>query len=91
MDTVILSTHCMHAFHPQVPVSVPGVPSDILQPWSAWTDRAAYESMLAKLAGDFQAHVQIMEADGHRYVSADTVKRIMAGGPNVRGEAKASN
>jgi len=43
-------------FHVLVPRSCPGVSSEILNPRTAWSDRAAYEARAAKLAAEFAAH-----------------------------------
>jgi phosphoenolpyruvate carboxykinase (ATP) len=37
----------------EVPVSVPGVASGILDPRAAWVDRAEYDATAAKLVGEF--------------------------------------
>jgi phosphoenolpyruvate carboxykinase (ATP) len=37
-----------------VPSSVPGVPSDVLQPRETWSDHAAYDAQASKLAGMFR-------------------------------------
>ena len=37
-----------------VPTSVPGVPSDVLQPRETWSDPAAYDAQAHKLAGMFR-------------------------------------
>ena len=37
----------------EVPVSVPGVDSGILDPRAAWVDRAEYDATAAKLVGEF--------------------------------------
>jgi phosphoenolpyruvate carboxykinase (ATP) len=38
----------------EVPVDVPGVPSDVLTPRATWPDGAAYDAQAAKLAGMFR-------------------------------------
>lgn len=41
-----------------VPTSCPGVPSEVLLPRNAWTDKAAYDTAAAKLKGMFDAEVK---------------------------------
>ena len=41
-------------FKLQVPKTIPGVASDVLDPRAAWTDKAAYAKTADKLAGIFQ-------------------------------------
>ena len=41
-------------FNFQVPVTCPGVDSHILTPKNTWSDKAAYDQELKKLAGMFQ-------------------------------------
>ncbi|MDM8516938.1 phosphoenolpyruvate carboxykinase (ATP) [Desulfobacterales bacterium HSG16] len=43
-------------FHLEVPLSCPGVPSEILNPENTWKDKDAYRVRAEKLAGDFSAH-----------------------------------
>lgn len=43
-------------FHLQVPVSCPGVPSEILNPVNTWTDHNAYRTAAGKLARQFSDH-----------------------------------
>ncbi len=40
-------------FELEVPVAVPGVPSELLDPRSCWSDNAAYDTMADKLRADF--------------------------------------
>jgi phosphoenolpyruvate carboxykinase (ATP) len=37
-----------------IPVAVPGVPAEVLQPKNTWKDGAAYEAQARKLAGLFR-------------------------------------
>jgi phosphoenolpyruvate carboxykinase (ATP) len=41
-------------FHVDVPASVPGVPSEILDPRNTWPDKAAYEAKAHELARKFR-------------------------------------
>ena len=43
-------------FHLQVPVSCPGVPSEMLNPVNTWSDHDAYRAAAAKLAKQFSDH-----------------------------------
>jgi phosphoenolpyruvate carboxykinase (ATP) len=44
-----------------IPVSVPGVPDDVLNPRSTWADTAAYDAAAAKLAGMFRRNFEAYE------------------------------
>jgi len=42
----------------------PHVPDDILQPWQAWSDRAAYDATAKKLAASFQHNYDTFQSGG---------------------------
>ena len=46
--------HADPIFHVEVPANVPGVPTDVLDPRSTWSDKAAYESKARELARKFR-------------------------------------
>jgi phosphoenolpyruvate carboxykinase (ATP) len=60
-------------FGVRVPLAVPGVPPEVLDPRATWQDVAAYDRQAAQLAGMFRENFTAYEAD----VSAD----IRAAGP----------
>ncbi|MEN8374278.1 MAG: phosphoenolpyruvate carboxykinase (ATP) [Gemmatimonadota bacterium] len=60
-------------FGVHVPLAVPGVPPEVLDPRATWQDAAAYDRQAAELAGMFRENFTAYEAD----VSAD----IRAAGP----------
>jgi phosphoenolpyruvate carboxykinase (ATP) len=45
-----------------VPIQVPGVPADVLDPRKTWPDKDAYDAQAAKLAGMFKKAFQQFEA-----------------------------
>jgi len=59
----------------QVPVSVPGVPNEVLNPRNTWTDKDAYDKQAQKLALLFEENfVQFREnVPGH----------VLAAGPKI--------
>ncbi|MCO4762397.1 MAG: phosphoenolpyruvate carboxykinase (ATP) [Myxococcales bacterium] len=64
-------------FGVEVPTRCPGVPTEILNPKSTWTDAAAYEDYAAKLAGLFAENfVQFAEGCS---------EAVNAAGPKVQG------
>ncbi|HYE14354.1 MAG TPA: hypothetical protein VD968_07940, partial [Pyrinomonadaceae bacterium] len=49
-------------FGVNVPVSVPGVPSDVLTPRNTWKDKAAYDAKAQELARRFNENFKKYEA-----------------------------
>ncbi len=66
--------------HAQVPNSIPGVPSHILDPAAAWPDANKFNAALLHLATLFAANFETY-ADGSQYVGAEMAARIRTGGP----------
>ena len=58
----------------QIPVSCPGVPTEVLNPRNAWADKESYDSQAADLAAKF-------EANFHRFDAPEAVK---AAGPKAK-------
>jgi phosphoenolpyruvate carboxykinase (ATP) len=50
-----------NTFGLQIPISCPGVPSDILIPHNTWVDKKGYENTLAKLADLFKENFKKYE------------------------------
>jgi phosphoenolpyruvate carboxykinase (ATP) len=59
----------------EVPLEVPGVSSQLLDPRSTWSDPDKYDETAARLAGEFASHFQVFAGD----VSAE----IAAAGPTA--------
>jgi phosphoenolpyruvate carboxykinase (ATP) len=62
------------AFGLQIPVSCPGVPTEILNPRNVWADKKAYDRQAADLAGRFEANFQQFDAP----------EEVRAAGPKAR-------
>jgi phosphoenolpyruvate carboxykinase (ATP) len=62
-------------FGVRIPESVPGVPSEVLQPRSTWQDQAAYDSQARELARMF--------AENFKQFSDGTPDEVKAAGPRV--------
>ena len=62
-----------HLFHLNVPVSCPGVPSEMLHPINTWTDKNAYRETAAKLAAKFSTHFD--KAYGSKGLSDEIVSQ----------------
>jgi phosphoenolpyruvate carboxykinase (ATP) len=58
-----------------MPTSCPGVPSDVLDPRSTWSDKAAYDAQAKKLASMFVENFKTFAGD----VGAD----VVAAGPKA--------
>ncbi len=60
LNGTIENTEFVHnaRFNLEVPVSVEGVPSEILDPRSTWEDKAAYDRTADKLAGMFMENFE---------------------------------
>ncbi|GMV23731.1 MAG: phosphoenolpyruvate carboxykinase [Vicinamibacterales bacterium] len=57
-------------FNLDVPTSCPGVPSEVLNPRSTWTDKAAYDAQATKLAQMFTENFKKFEATATEAVKA---------------------
>ena len=63
-------------FNLEVPQSVPGVPSEVLNPRSTWPDGIAYDEQARKLARMFVDNFKTFEADAAPDVTAAGPKRV---------------
>ncbi len=68
-------------FRFEVPTKLAGVPSEMLKPWKAWRDSAAYRAAATRLAEQFQANFQTL--------AGGVCEQIAAAGPRLA-EALAS-
>ncbi len=59
----------------EVPLAVPGVDSQLLDPRSTWADPAKYDATAVKLAGEFSAHFAVF--------AGDVSPQVAAAGPSV--------
>ena len=50
-------------FNVDLPTTCPGVPPDVLDPRTTWTDQAAYDAQARKLAGMFVENFKAFESD----------------------------
>ncbi len=62
-------------FNLEIPVAVPGVSSELLEPRGTWIDREAYDRMAAKLARQFQ--------ENFGKVAEQTSDEVRAAGPRI--------
>jgi phosphoenolpyruvate carboxykinase (ATP) len=61
LDAVKYQRHPI--FNVEMPVSCPGVPDDVLDPRSTWSDKAAYDQQAKKLASMFVENFKTFEGD----------------------------
>ena len=61
------------AFNLSIPVSCPGVPSELLHPRNAWTDKQAYDQQAEMLASKFEENFQ---------AKSDAPENVRAAGPH---------
>ena len=78
LDGTIDNVECevMPIFGLHIPKSVPGVPSDILNPRNSWKDKEAYDKTAKKLAGMFVEHFK-------NFTDTDSGKSLEAAGPSL--------
>jgi phosphoenolpyruvate carboxykinase (ATP) len=62
------------AFGLHIPVSCPGVPTEVLNPRNAWADKAAYDRTAAELAARFEANFR----------QFDAAEAVRAAGPKMK-------
>jgi phosphoenolpyruvate carboxykinase (ATP) len=73
LDKVAYQRHPI--FNVEIPDSCPNVPSDVLDPRSTWTDKAAYDVQAKKLAAMF--------VDNFKTFEGDVDAKVVAAGPTV--------
>jgi len=66
----------MPVFNLQVPKLIPGVNTDLLNPRAGWSDKAAYDKQLEKLARMFQENFK-------NFTDTDEGKALQAAGPQL--------
>lgn len=78
LDGTIDNAECavMPIFGLQIPASVPGVSSDILNPRNNWADKKSYDETVKKLAGMFMEHFK-------NFTDTDSGKSLEASGPGL--------
>jgi phosphoenolpyruvate carboxykinase (ATP) len=59
----------------QIPVSIDGVPDNVLQPKNTWSDKEAYDKKAAELAGMFKQNF--------KKFADEASEEILAAGPNI--------
>ena len=66
LDNVQYQRHPI--FNVEMPLTCPGVPDEVLDPRSTWTDRSAYDQQAKKLASMFVENFKMFEGDVDRTV-----------------------
>ncbi len=61
-DLAKVKTTIDPVFGLSVPTAIEGVPSDVFNPRSTWTDKAAYDAQAKKLAGMFRENFKRFES-----------------------------
>ncbi|KAG1676081.1 hypothetical protein FOA52_014946 [Chlamydomonas sp. UWO 241] len=67
----------------QVPTACPGVPSELLLPNTSWADQGEFDASLSRLGQMFADNFAKYEHDGEKYVGAELVAAMKAGGPQL--------
>jgi phosphoenolpyruvate carboxykinase (ATP) len=57
-----------------IPVSVPGVPSDVLNPRNAWSDKSAYDAQAKRLTSLFSENFKRFEKHVSEAVRAIAIR-----------------
>jgi len=71
-------------FNLQVPTSCPGVPAEMLQPRTQWSDQPAFDTTLSHLGQLFVKSFAAYLDDAAQHVGQEMAERILKGGPDVR-------
>ncbi len=64
-----------------MPKSCSSVPSSVLLPEASWGDRAEFDAKLRSLGAQFASNFAKFTDSGVKYVGAETVRRMLQGGP----------
>lgn len=68
--------HQTRLFGLQIPIAVPGVPSEVLHPRNAWEDKDGFDAQARKLAGMFSENFK-------RFEDTEIGKAVSTSGPSV--------
>ena len=80
LDSVSYQRHPV--FNLEMPTSCPGVPAEVLDPRSTWSDKAAYDTQARKLAAMF--------VDNFKTFAGDVDAAVVSAGPVCVGRAASS-